>query len=564
MTGAVRDDGSVPRTEGPGDDAGRAGGAELLPVASGGRVRALLGELVRPHRGLAAAGAVVMAAATAVGMLTPPLLGRVVDLVARHRPPDAVTPVIALLAAVAVVQGLATAWGLTLVARLGETVLARLRERFVERALHLPLAQVERSGSGDMVARATGDVSLVAEAVRKALPELVRSVPAILLTLAGLAVLDWRFFVAALLAAPVQAYTARWYVRRAVPLYAEQRVANGAQQQQLLEGIGGAATVRALRLEDEHAGLVARRSSAVVDLTMRGVTLVLRFYMRLHVAEYTGLAAVLVAGFLLVRGGSVSVGTATAAALYFHNLFTPMNTALALLDDAQAAAAGLARLTGVADRPAPRPSGRLRPRDASVPTRELARRLGILPQSPVAPEGITVADLVGRGRSPHQTWWRQWSRGDERAVADALDATGMRDLADRPVGELSGGQRQRAWIAMAVAQETPLLLLDEPTTYLDLAHQIDVLDLVADLNRREGRTVVMVLHDLNHACRYADHIVAMKDGRVAAMGAPSAIVNEDPVEEVFRLRCQVGVDPVAGTPLIIPIGRHRPDAPPAA
>ncbi|QKG18698.1 ABC transporter ATP-binding protein [Actinomadura verrucosospora] len=362
----VRDEESVARARGPQDGSGGSGGTELLPVASGARVRALLGELLRPHRGLAAAGAAVMAAATAVGMLTPPLLGRVVDLVAGHRPADAVTPVIVLLAAVAVIQGLATAWGLTLVARLGETVLARLRERFVERALHLPLARVERSGSGDLVARVTGDVSQVAEAVRKALPELVRSVLAILLTLTGLAVLDWRFLVAALLAAPVQAYTARWYVRRAVPLYAEQRVANGAQQQQLLDSIGGGATVRALRLEDEHAGLVARRSSAVVGLTMRGVTLVLRFYMRLHVAEYTGLAAVLIAGFLLVRGGSVSIGAATAAALYFHNLFTPMNTALALLDDAQSAAAGLARLAGVADQPAPEPAGRLSPRDASV------------------------------------------------------------------------------------------------------------------------------------------------------------------------------------------------------
>jgi len=196
----------------------------------------------------------------------------------------------------------------------------------------------------------------------------------------------------------------------------------------------------------------------------------------------------------------------------------------------------------------------------SVPTRELARRLGILPQAPVAPEGITVADLVGRGRSPHQTWWRQWSARDERAVSTALEATGMDELADRPVDELSGGQRQRAWIAMAVAQETPLLLLDEPTTYLDLAHQIDVLDLVADLNRREGRTVVMVLHDLNHACRYADHMVAMKGGRVVAEGEPSAIVTEELVEDVFGLRCHVGSDPVSGTPLVIPIGRHHAPA----
>ncbi|MEV4920405.1 ABC transporter ATP-binding protein [Streptomyces tirandamycinicus] len=193
----------------------------------------------------------------------------------------------------------------------------------------------------------------------------------------------------------------------------------------------------------------------------------------------------------------------------------------------------------------------------SIPTRELARRLGILPQSPVAPEGLTVIDLVGRGRSPHQTWWRQWSAGDERAVDDALRATSMTDLAHRAVDELSGGQRQRAWIAMAVAQGTPVLLLDEPTTYLDLAHQIDVLDLVTDLNRQQGRTVVMVLHDLNHACRYADHIIAMKGGRVVGEGTPAEVVDAPMVADVFGLRCVVGDDPVSGAPMVIPVGRHH-------
>ncbi|MFD9432414.1 ABC transporter ATP-binding protein [Streptomyces sp. NPDC060002] len=195
----------------------------------------------------------------------------------------------------------------------------------------------------------------------------------------------------------------------------------------------------------------------------------------------------------------------------------------------------------------------------SVPTRELARTLGILPQTPVAPEGLTVFDLVGRGRSPHQTWWRQWSAADEEAVHGALAATGLTDLADRPVDELSGGQRQRAWIAMAVAQGTPVLLLDEPTTYLDLAHQIDVLDLITDLNRREGRTVVMVLHDLNQACRYADHVIAMKAGRIVAEGAPAEVVTEATVEDVFDLRCRITPDPVSGTPLVIPLGRHHHD-----
>ncbi|MET9256464.1 ABC transporter ATP-binding protein [Streptomyces sp. NPDC003717] len=196
----------------------------------------------------------------------------------------------------------------------------------------------------------------------------------------------------------------------------------------------------------------------------------------------------------------------------------------------------------------------------SIPTRELAQRLGILPQSPVAPDGLTVLDLVNRGRSPHQTWWRQWTKADEAAVHDALTATGTTELAHRAVDELSGGQRQRAWIAMAVAQGTEVLLLDEPTTYLDLAHQIDVLDLVTDLNRREGRTIVMVLHDLNQACRYADHVIAMKSGRVVAEGTPAEVIDAATVEDVFGLRCQVTQDPVSGTPLVIPVGRHHQPA----
>ncbi|MFI9587542.1 ABC transporter ATP-binding protein [Streptomyces sp. NPDC052236] len=200
----------------------------------------------------------------------------------------------------------------------------------------------------------------------------------------------------------------------------------------------------------------------------------------------------------------------------------------------------------------------------SIPARELAQRLGILPQTPVAPEGLTVIDLVSRGRSPHQTWWRQWSKADELAVHEALAATNLTELADRAVDELSGGQRQRAWIAMAVAQGTPVLLLDEPTTYLDLAHQIDVLDLITDLNRRENRTVVMVLHDLNQACRYADHVIAMKSGRIVAEGPPAEVITAATVENVFELRCQVTTDPVSGTPLVIPISRHHQAAVPVS
>ncbi|MEU5774931.1 ABC transporter ATP-binding protein [Streptomyces venezuelae] len=189
---------------------------------------------------------------------------------------------------------------------------------------------------------------------------------------------------------------------------------------------------------------------------------------------------------------------------------------------------------------------------ATLPTKKIAQQIGLLPQTPVAPEAITVADLVARGRQPHQRWWQQWSDADERAVTEAMERTDVVSLADRPVDELSGGQRQRVWIAMALAQDTGLLLLDEPTTYLDISHQVEVLDLVRQLNHERGRTVVVVLHDLNQAARYADHLVAMKAGEVVAEGAPAKIVTEELVREVFGLECVVVPDPVTGSPLVVP------------
>ncbi|MFF3754512.1 ABC transporter ATP-binding protein [Streptomyces sp. NPDC002018] len=197
---------------------------------------------------------------------------------------------------------------------------------------------------------------------------------------------------------------------------------------------------------------------------------------------------------------------------------------------------------------------------AKIPTRRIARSIGLLPQSPVAPEAITVADLVSRGRQPHQHWWQQWSDEDERAVTEAMERTAVTALADRPVDELSGGQRQRVWIAMALAQETDLLLLDEPTTFLDIAHQVEVLDLVRRLNHEQGRTVVIVLHDLNQAARYADHLVAMKSGRIVAEGRPGDVVTADLVREVFGLSAVVIPDPVTGSPLVIPGAPFQPDA----
>lgn len=198
---------------------------------------------------------------------------------------------------------------------------------------------------------------------------------------------------------------------------------------------------------------------------------------------------------------------------------------------------------------------------SQYPAKEVARRLGLLPQTSIAPEGITVADLVARGRYPHQKFIRQWSVEDEKAVMDAMEATKITPLSHRLVDELSGGQRQRVWVAMVLAQQTPMLLLDEPTTYLDIAHQIELLELLRVLNQREGHTVVAVLHDLNHACRYATHIIAMRDGQILAEGAPAQIITAELVEEVFGLPCIIIDDPLAKTPMVIPRGSIPHTAP---
>ena len=198
-----------------------------------------------------------------------------------------------------------------------------------------------------------------------------------------------------------------------------------------------------------------------------------------------------------------------------------------------------------------------------IAPRALAQKLGLLPQSPVAPEGITVLDLVGRGRSPHQGVFTRWTQRDDEAVAAALEATKTVDLANRAVDELSGGQRQRVWIAMALAQQTDLLLLDEPTTFLDIRHQVEVLDLLHDLNAARGTTIVMVLHDLNLAARYCDHLIAMTAGRLHASGTPEVVLTEETVRQVFGIGSRIVSDPVSGRPMMVPIGRHRVAATPA-
>ncbi|MCK1992969.1 ABC transporter ATP-binding protein [Peribacillus muralis] len=194
---------------------------------------------------------------------------------------------------------------------------------------------------------------------------------------------------------------------------------------------------------------------------------------------------------------------------------------------------------------------------SSMSSKDVARKMAILPQSPTAPEGLTVYQLVKQGRYPYQSWLKQWSSEDEEKVQKAIEATNLSELKDRAVDELSGGQRQRAWIAMTLAQDTDIILLDEPTTYLDMTHQIEILDLLFDLNELENRTIVMVLHDLNLACRYADNLVAIKDGAIHAEGRPEDIITPRLVQQVFGMECQISFDPVFGSPMCIPFGKGR-------
>ncbi|MFP3512558.1 ABC transporter ATP-binding protein [Peribacillus sp. SIMBA_075] len=194
---------------------------------------------------------------------------------------------------------------------------------------------------------------------------------------------------------------------------------------------------------------------------------------------------------------------------------------------------------------------------STMSSKDVARKMAILPQSPVAPEGLTVYQLVKQGRYPYQSWLKQWSSMDEEKVQKAIEATNLTELKDRAVDELSGGQKQRAWIAMTLAQDTDIILLDEPTTYLDMTHQIEILDLLFELNEFENRTIVMVLHDLNLACRYADNLVALKDGAIHAQGRPEDIITPDLVQHVFGMECQISFDPIFGSPMCIPFGKGR-------
>ncbi len=544
---------------------------ELLPVASAARTRAVLGKLLREHRWSAVAAFGVMVVATAIGTAIAPLLGHIVDLVTAGQ--DALLVPVVWLVIVALSQGIMTALGIGLVARLGETIVTKLRERFVSRALTLPLEQVERAGSGDLTSRVTNDVSVVSDAVRSALPELARSALTIVLTLAGMAVLDWRFMLAALLAAPVQIHTVFWYVKRANPLYASQRIAVGAQQQQLLDTIGGARTVRAFGLADDHVSRVREKSGAAVELSLQGIRLLSRFFGRLNLAEIIGLSAVLVIGFVLVGNGSATIGTASAAALYFHGLFGPINTALSLVDDAQSASASLARIIGVADMPtdASREQGSLT--DASIKVADVGH--AYVPGHPVladvdltvgAGERVAFVGASGAGKTTlvkliagiHRLSSGSISVGgadldsvpprtialvsqevhvfagpladDLRLAApDASDASLEAALAavgwdaDIPLSTVVGdgghrltvAQSQQLALARLILADPAIAILDEATAEAGSAGARS-LEVAADA-ALSGRTALVVAHRLTQAAS-ADRIVVLDNGRVVETG----------------------------------------------
>lgn len=380
---------------------------QLLPIATAARSRRALVSLLRPQLPTLVAAAVLLTTATAAGLLVPPVLGRIVDVVAADGELTTVAALAVMLLVAAVVQGVLTAFGNAVTARLGETTLARLRERVVHRVLRLPLERVEAAGSGDLVSRVGNDVALIGTAVREVLPTLASATLTTGLTIVGLGVLDWRYALAGLAAVPIQLHTLRWHLRHSGPLYAAERVAEGNRAQQLLDTVGGARTVRSYRAEAHHQELVRARSASALGYARRTIRLQTRFFGRLNLAEYVGLALVLAMGFALVRADVTTVGTAAAAALYFHRLFDPINILLGLFDEAQRAGSAFARLVGIDDlaEPAP-PTDPATPSDHAVsvgavsyaylPGHDVLRAVDVH----VAPgERIAVVGASGAGKS---------------------------------------------------------------------------------------------------------------------------------------------------------------------
>ncbi|MGB3441101.1 MAG: ABC transporter ATP-binding protein [Actinophytocola sp.] len=327
------------------------GETAMLPIATSRRTWAVLRAEARGHQGLAVGTLAVSVGACLAGLVAPWALGGLVDDIAGGEGGDRVWFAVLVIAGAAIVGGVLTGVGAALVARLGETILARIRERVVDRALHLPSATIERVGTGDLVSRVGDDVSVVTGAITTTGPEVVQAVLTVVLTGAGLFVLDWRLGLAGLAAAPMYVLAVRWYLPRSAPFYARERAAVGRRTQELVSSLRGGHAIRAHRLEHRHTARIDARSTEAVDLSLGVFWLFTRFASRLNRAEFVGLTAVLTVGFLLVRGDLVTIGAATAAALYFHRLFNPIGVLVLQFDELQEAGASLARLAGVVDLP---------------------------------------------------------------------------------------------------------------------------------------------------------------------------------------------------------------------
>lgn len=554
--------------------------ADLLPTASTKETWRALRPLLRAHRMLALATLVCLTSGTAAGLLVPPILGHIVDLVVDHHDTSAILAPVVWMVGAGIAQTLLTGVGRYLVARLGETLLATLRERVLRRALAMPLGRLERAGTGDLIARVSGDVSVIANASRQALPALAEAGLTVGLTVVGLATIDWRFALAGLLAGPVQWHTLRWYLRRSAPIFARERIAEGARTQQLLDSIGGMQTVRAHRLTDDHVDRVAARSQDSVDLGLATNRLQTRFFGRLNLAEFVGLAAVLLMGFWLVRADAVSVGAAAAAALYFHRIFDPINVLLGLFGTAQEALAGLARLVGV---PETEPADQPEPADGSIAVTDVdfeyaeghrvLREVGLDVAdgecvAVVGPSGAgktTLAKLIAGVHPPTAGTVRVGGARTHAGTAlvtqevhvfacsvednlrmarpaatddqirSALERSGASGwVAQLPDGlatvvgvggvSLTPQRAQQLALARLALIDPPVAILDEATAEAGSsgARALDA----ATRRVLAGRTSIVVAHRLSQAMT-ADRVVVVEDGRIVENGDPRELADGD-------------------------------------